>query len=43
MDQGEERLDDAWLRTQLRRQARWILVRAVLIAAAATAATLLLP
>jgi hypothetical protein len=43
MDQGLEAIDDAWLRQRLRRQARWILIRAVLIAALVTAAALLLP
>jgi hypothetical protein len=42
MDQGLEAIDDAWLRQRLRRQARWILVRAVVLAALVTAATMLL-
>jgi hypothetical protein len=43
MDQGEESIEDEALRTQLRRQARWITLRAVAVAAALTAVAVALP
>jgi hypothetical protein len=43
MDQGLETIDDDWLRQRLRRQARSLLVRACLAAAAVTVALALLP
>jgi hypothetical protein len=43
MDRGVEAVDDSWLAAQLRRQAREILIEAVLVAAFLTGAALLLP
>ena len=43
MDQGEERIADQALRTQLRRQARWIMVRSVAVAGLVTAVLVALP
>ena len=38
-----EAVDDSWLATQLRRQAREVLIESVLVAAFLTGAALLLP
>jgi hypothetical protein len=43
MDQGEERIEDQALLTQLQRQARSISVRTTLFAAALTAIIVVLP
>ena len=42
-ERGVEKIDDSWLVRQLRRQAREVLVEAVLAAALLTGITLMLP
>ena len=42
MDDGQEHVEDPWLRARLRRQARGIVVKASLAGAAATAVVMLL-
>ena len=43
LDRGSEAVEDPWLLTQLKRQAREVIIEAVLAAALVTGVTLMLP